>query len=189
MRPAAYYNRLKEATTAGLVSTLNEHDCPNVGPILDYFQFQNEAMEYLHSENEISHKKNLIYQHYIMTFDKKNEETKQKKAEFEESCKELLEKLTKITAKKEKREGQMKELSKKYEDTSKELEGAREMFKKHEMTDEKLREDMKSTNTKRKKTMQLSKLEKDNYEKISKIPEVNREKIEECQGLLGNSKK
>merc|ERR1712020_840733 len=68
---------------------------------------KNEALEYLHSENEICHKKNLIYQHYIMTFETKIDETKKKKAEFEASCKELLEKLSKITTKKEKREGQM----------------------------------------------------------------------------------
>jgi len=78
----------------------------------------------------------------------------------------------------------MKELSQKFDGTSKELEKARESFKKHEMTDEKLREDMKSLNTKRKKTMKLSQIEKENYEKISKVPEVNKGKIEECQGLL-----
>ena len=64
------------------------------------------------------------------------------------------------------------------------MEGARKSFKKHEMTDEKLREYMKSLNTKRKKTMKLSQIEKENYEKISKVPEVNKGKIEECQGLL-----
>ena len=145
---------------------------------------KNEAMEYLRSENDISHKKNFIYQHYIKTFDEKIEETKQKQAEFQEKCKETLEKLTKITEKKEKRENAMKELSQKFDGTSKELEKARESFKKHEMTDEKLREDMKSLNTKRKKTMKLSQIEKENYEKISKVPEVNKGKIEECQGLL-----
>merc|ERR1712223_239171 len=91
---------------------------------------KNEAMEYLHAENEISHKKNLIYQHYTMTFEKKIEDTKQKKAEFEANSKELLEKFNKIQAKKEKREGQMKELTKNFEETSKKLEVARESFKK-----------------------------------------------------------
>merc|ERR1712048_1055780 len=78
---------------------------------------KNEAMEYLHAENDIAHKKNLIYQHYTMTFEKKVDETKQKKAEFEASCKELLEKLTKITEKREKRGGQMKEFTQKFEAT------------------------------------------------------------------------
>merc|ERR1712072_1638809 len=36
---------------------------------------KNEAIEYLHAENEISHKKNLLYQHYIMTFGEKVEDT------------------------------------------------------------------------------------------------------------------
>ena len=48
---------------------------------------KNEAMEYLRSENDISHKKNFIYQHYIKTFDEKIEETKQKQAEFQEKGK------------------------------------------------------------------------------------------------------
>merc|ERR1712156_596249 len=145
---------------------------------------KNEAMEYLHAENDIAHKKNLIYQHYTMTFEKKVEETKQKKAEFEASCKELLEKLSKITEKREKREGQMKEFTQKFEATSKELDGAKESFKKHEMTDEKLREDMKSLNTKRKKTKKMAEIEKENFEKIKQVPEVNKGKIEECQELL-----
>lgn len=145
---------------------------------------KNEALEYLNTENEIAHKKNLIYQHYIMTFEGKIEETKKKKADFESECKELLEKLTKISAKKEKREGQFKEMAEILENFSKELETAKEKFKKHEMTDAKLCEEMKSLNTKRKKTMQLAKLEKENYEKIMKVPETNKEKIAECQELL-----
>ena len=145
---------------------------------------KNEAMEYLQSENDIAHKKNLIYQHYIMTFEKKIEETKQKKAEFEANCKDLLERLTKISAKKEKRQGQMGELKKLHDEISKKLEVAMDDYKKHEITDEKLREEMKALNSKRKKTMQLSKVEKENYEKILKVPEVNKEKIEECRGLL-----
>merc|ERR1712203_1257784 len=97
-----------------------------------------EALEYLHAENEISHKKNLLYQKYITTFQGKIEETNKKKAESEANCQELLEKLGAITAKKEKREGQFKELTTEYETVSKEFESSQEAFKKHELTDSKL---------------------------------------------------
>jgi structural maintenance of chromosome 4 len=144
---------------------------------------KNEALEYLHAENKISHKKNIGYQHYIMTYEQKVEETKKKKTEFEADCKEILEKLTKITAKKEKREGQFKELASTFENITKDLESAEESFRKHEITDAKLREEMMALNTKRKKAIQLSKLEKDQYEKFLKVPESNKEKISECQEL------
>ena len=145
---------------------------------------KNEALDYLHSENEIVQKKNLIYQHYIMTFERKIEETKAKKTKFEEECKDVLEKLTKITAKKEKREGQMKEMSKAQEELSKEQDTAKDNFKKHDNNYTRLCEEMKSLNVKRKKTMQLSKNEKENYEKIQQVPESNKKKIAECQELM-----
>ena len=145
---------------------------------------KNEAMEYLHAENEIVQKKNLIYQHYIMTFEQKIEDTKEKKAKFEEECKEVLEKLTKINSKKEEIEGHMKERSKGLEGLSKEAESAKEDFKKHDNNYARLCEEMKSLNTKRKKTKQLSKNEKENYEKIQQVPESNQKKIEECQELM-----
>ena len=45
-----------------------------------------EALEYLNAENEITQKKNLLYQKYITTFQGKIEETNKKKAEFEANC-------------------------------------------------------------------------------------------------------
>lgn len=47
---------------------------------------RNEALEYLNAENEITRKKNLLYQKYIMTFQGKIEETNKKKTEFEANC-------------------------------------------------------------------------------------------------------
>ena len=145
---------------------------------------KNEALQYLNQENEISHKKNLIYQHYIMTFEGKIEETKKKKAEFEASCQELLEKLGKITAKKEKREGQFKEIAKTLEQMTKDVENNKEAWKQHENTYAKITEEMKSLNVKRKKTKVLLEKEKENFEKYEKVPEVNKAKIEECRGLM-----
>ena len=144
---------------------------------------KNEALEYLHAENEISHKKNLLYQKYIMHFEGKIEETNKKKAEFEANCKELLEKLGTITDKKEKREGHFKELTTEYETVSKDVESSQEAFKKHELTDSKLMEEMKSLNNKRKKTKTLLAKEKESLEQFEKVPEKNKDKIVECQDL------
>ena len=57
-----------------------------------------------------------------------------------------------ITTKKEKREGHFKELTTEYETVSKDFETSQEAFKRHELTDSKLMEEMKSLNNKRKKT-------------------------------------
>ena len=94
-----------------------------------------------------------------------------------------MEKLGAITAKKEKREGQFKELTTEYETVSKEFESSQEAFKKHELTDSKLMEEMKSLNNKRKKTKTLLAKEKENLEQYEKIPEKNKDKISECQDL------
>ena len=116
-----------------------------------------------------------------MSFEKKIKETKEKKAKFEEECKDVLEKLIKITAK--------KATGKALEELTKEPDIAKDNFKKHDNNYSRLCEEMKSLNVKRKKTIQLSKNEKENYEKIKQIPESNDKKIAECQKLLAKHEK
>ena len=60
---------------------------------------------------------------------------------------------------------------------------SQEAFKKHELTDSKLMEEMKSLNNKRKKTKTLLAKEKESLEQFEKVPEKNKDKIEECQDL------
>ena len=88
-----------------------------------------------------------------------------------------------ITTKKEKREGHFKELTTEYETVSKDFETSQEAFKRHELTDSKLMEEMKSLNNKRKKTKTLLAKEKENLEQFEKVPEKNKDKISECQDL------
>ncbi len=63
------------------------------------------------------------------------------------------------------------------------MEEAQESFKKTDLEDQRLREDMRNMNVKRKKLQHLSKQEKEKYEKLLNVPEVNKEKIEECVQL------
>merc|ERR1712110_655266 len=60
---------------------------------------KDEAMEYLHLANDIIHKKNTKAYHYVMTYEQKLERTKKKKEEFENSAKDVLEKLSAIQEK------------------------------------------------------------------------------------------
>ncbi len=144
---------------------------------------KNEALEYLHMENDIAKMKNKGYQNYVRIETEKAEATKKKKVEFESSCKELVEKLEKISEKRTKTEDKFKEMSVELEKMNKEVEAGDDEFKKHEMTDTKLREEMVALNTKRKKAKGMSEKEKARYEDILKVPETNKEKIGECEQL------
>jgi structural maintenance of chromosome 4 len=64
------------------------------------------------------------------------------------------------------------------------LEETREGFRKFELEDTQLIEEMKIVNVKRKKLITNSKLEKERGSKFEKIPEVNEMKIKECEELL-----
>merc|ERR1719400_2239731 len=61
---------------------------------------KNEALEYLNLNNKIVRKKNMGYQQYVMSYEKRVEITKGKKQEYEEKVKEQLAQVEEVTAKK-----------------------------------------------------------------------------------------
>lgn len=144
---------------------------------------KDEAMNFLRELNNITHKTDVLCQLRIYLSEVKIEETKAQQKEFEKNSTELLEKLKAITEKKEEKESFAKEQSTSLEQLTKELESAQESFKKHELEDAKLLDEMRTTNVKRKKAIQMCDNEKKNLEKLKEIPEVNRLKIEECNQL------
>ena len=144
---------------------------------------KNEALEFLNLNNKIVRKKNMGYQQYVMSYEKRVEMTKEKKKEYEEKVKEQLAQLAELTAKKTAKEEKYKNMQKEMERLTKDFDETQENFKKFELEDTKLREEMKNMNVKRKKLANQSKLEKEKAEAFSKVPEKNQEKIDECEGL------
>ena len=71
---------------------------------------RNAALDYLRLDNQIVTKKNTIYQFYKLRAQQKIEEVEVHKKEYEEKCKEVLEKVDKITEEKKTREEQVKEM-------------------------------------------------------------------------------
>merc|ERR1712025_366360 len=61
---------------------------------------KNEALEYLNLNNKIIRKKNMGYQQYVMSYEKRVEITKGKKQEYEEKVKEQLAQVEEVTARK-----------------------------------------------------------------------------------------
>ena len=144
---------------------------------------KNEALEYLHLNNKIVRKKNMGYQQYVMSYEKRVAVTKEKKKEYEEKVKEQLAQLEALTAKKTAKGEKYKNMQKEMDRLLKDFEDTQENFKKFELEDTKLREEMKNMNAKRKKLANQSKLEKEKAEIFAKVPEKNQEKIDECEGL------
>ena len=65
---------------------------------------KNEALVYLRLANEIVHKKNMGFNHYVLDNERRLEKTKKKKEKFEEDAKEVLEKLKAIHDKRKSKE-------------------------------------------------------------------------------------
>merc|ERR1712227_365027 len=71
---------------------------------------KNEALEYLNLNNKIVRKKNMGYQQYVMSYEKRVEITKGKKQEYEEKVKEQLAQVEEVTAKKTAKEEKYKNM-------------------------------------------------------------------------------
>ncbi len=144
---------------------------------------KNKAIEYIKLENEIAEKKNLGYQLYILDCENKIEQVQKQQQEYEASAAEVLSEVEKVINARKELEDKHKEKTTELNATQDKLEEAQEAFKKHEMEDTKIREEMKNLNTKRKKLKKAMENEKEKLEKLEGVPESNRVKIEECEVL------
>ena len=143
-----------------------------------------EALEYLRLSNRITHEKNKGYTKYILQNKKQIEKTEKQRDEFQKTVEEKMTQLNEIRERKNAREAKLKLMESEMTRLQTDLEETREHFRKFEMEDTQLREEMISINTKRKRLMTNSKLEKERGQKFEKIPETNEKKIKECDELL-----
>eukprot|EP00095_Tigriopus_kingsejongensis_P001146 snap_masked-scaffold628_size122696-processed-gene-0.5 protein:Tk01146 transcript:snap_masked-scaffold628_size122696-processed-gene-0.5-mRNA-1 annotation:"structural maintenance of chromosomes protein 4" len=144
---------------------------------------KNQAMEFLRLENDLIEKKNLGYQQYVHTGEKKLAQTEAAQEAYETNAREVLSQVDQIATQRAEKEKEQSQALKDLDQDQKQWEEIKERFKAHELDDAKIREEMKTINVKRKKLLHLSKTEKEKYEKLKTIPEINQEKIVECHEL------
>ena len=140
-----------------------------------------EALQCLHMENELTHKQNTICQLKMHNCKKEISENETKKNDIESSVSQLTEQLKEIHDKRKSAEKEISAKGAEFSAAQKKVEEHQNDFKKHELEDTNLKEDMKNTNVRRKKLKQLIELEKTKNEQLSTLPEENAEKITECQ--------
>ena len=145
---------------------------------------RNEALEYLKLQNKIIQEKNKGYQRYILQYQNQIDKTEKERDEFQKTIDEKLSKLHEIRAKKNAKEKRLRFMEGEMMRLLSDLEETKEKFRKFELEDAQLLEEMKTVNIKRKKLMTTSKMEKEKSEKFQKIPELNKSKIHECEELL-----
>ncbi|XP_076044466.1 structural maintenance of chromosomes 4-like protein gluon [Oratosquilla oratoria] len=146
---------------------------------------KNEALEFIKLENEITLKKNTIYQRRILDCGKTMAQAEAKKNEIDESMSEIKEQLKELGAKKQAKEEKLKKIAKELEITKTKKEELTEKFKVLEGEDVKLQEDLKHKNQKRKKFNAQLKADREKLEELLQVPMKNEKNIEECVQLKG----
>ena len=141
------------------------------------------ALDYIRMENEKTEKVYRQRRKYIHEAEINIVKSEEKKKEIEESVSDLTEKLQEITGKRKEKEGEILEKGKSFDAVQEEIEILGNKFKKLELEDTGLREDLKHTNARRKKIKAQMELEKEKKEKLENLPEENTRKIEECVEL------
>ena len=141
------------------------------------------ALGFIRLENEKTEKLYLQRLKYIQDSEKNIVKSTEKKKEIEDSVSELNDKLKEITGRRKEKDSNIVEKGKEFDQVQSAIDALKEMFKRLELEDTTLREDVKSTNTRRKKLKAQIELEKDKKEKLENVPEENTKKIEECVEL------
>ena len=152
--------------------------------VLDLEKPKNEAIEYLKLQNKINHAKNKGYQRYILQYENQIHSTEKERDDFQKTVNDKLSQLNEIREKKNSKEKRLRFMEGEMMRLQTDLEETKEKFRKFELEDTQLLEEMKSINQKRKKLMKTSQQEKEAGDRFEKIPELNKLKIEECEELL-----
>jgi len=147
------------------------------------------ALGFLRMENEKVDKTFRQRSRYILDAENNITKATEKKTEIEESVSDLTEKMKEIEAKRKGKDGEIKEKGVSFDEVLKKIEELEDKFKKFELEDTSLREDLKNTNAKRKKVKQLVEAEKAKQEKLIACPEENKKKIDECVELKAKLEK
>lgn len=141
------------------------------------------AISHIKQENEITQKKNVVFQIFIHKFNKEMSNAQEQKQKIDDGLGDIKEKLSRMDETKKVKETQMKEIGKELESVLKTKETSSETFRTLESEDNKLQEDLKHKHQKRKKITAQLKSDQQKLEELLLVPEKNEESIEECQQL------
>ena len=139
-----------------------------------------DALGFIRLENDKVEKQYRQRLRYILDAEKNITKATEKKNEIEASATDLTDKLKDITGQRKAKEAEILEKGKDFDKIQKDIEVYSEEFKKLELEDATLREDIKGTNARRKKIKAQIAKEKENKEKLENLPEENKKKIDEC---------
>uniref|UniRef100_A0A2P2HWI0 Structural maintenance of chromosomes protein n=1 Tax=Hirondellea gigas TaxID=1518452 RepID=A0A2P2HWI0_9CRUS len=144
------------------------------------------AVTHIKQENEITRKKNVLFQGFIHNSSKAMNGAQEKKKKIDDGLSDVKKELAELSEAKKEKESGMKSLGKDLERVVKTKEDSNEKFKGLESEDNKLQEDLKHKNQKRKKIIAQLKTDDENLEELITVPEKNEANIEECKGLKKN---
>ncbi|XP_071838574.1 structural maintenance of chromosomes protein 4-like isoform X2 [Apostichopus japonicus] len=137
-----------------------------------------EAQEFLKLENEITKKKNMLYQVYVSECSKAADAAEAKKKEEETKMQDINTQLQDMTNDIKARTKEYKAMYKKYEKMTEVLEQKKADFKEFEQQDVKCREDLKHTKEKQKKLQKNLQKEKTKLENLKTVPGDSEKQIE-----------
>ena len=136
-----------------------------------------DALSFIRLENDKVEKQHRQRLRYILDAENNITMANDKKNEIEASASDLTDKLKEVTGKRKEKEVEILEKGKDFDKIQNEIEVYSEEFKKLELEDATLREDIKGTNTRRKKIKAQINKENENKEKLENLPEENQKKI------------
>ena len=139
-----------------------------------------DALGFIRLENDKVEKQHRQRLRYILDAERNITMAAEKKNEIEASATDLTDKLKQVTGQRKEKEAEILEKGKDFDKVQKEIEAYSEEFKKLELEDATLREDIKGTNARRKKIKAQIAKENENKEKLENLPEENQRKIDEC---------
>ncbi|KAJ8030527.1 Structural maintenance of chromosomes protein 4 [Holothuria leucospilota] len=137
-----------------------------------------EAQEFLKLENEITRKKNILYQVYVSDCTKLADAAEAKKKEEQSKMAGINKELEELTTDIKTRNKEHKALYKKCEKMTDFLEQKKGDFKEFEQQDVKCREDLKHTKEKQKKLQKNLQKEKTKLENLQAVPGDSEKQIE-----------
>nr|XP_006820054.1 PREDICTED: structural maintenance of chromosomes protein 4-like [Saccoglossus kowalevskii] len=141
---------------------------------------KNEAMAYLLLENNISKKKNVLFQRYVHGYNKKLTSLSEEQKKAEEEMASVNKEMDEMTESFKEKAKEQKKIMKANEKFQKEAEDRKNDFNEFEKQDVKCRETLKHAKSRDKKLGKALQKEKEKLEELKAVPAENEKQIEKA---------
>ncbi|XP_076350696.1 structural maintenance of chromosomes 4-like protein gluon [Tachypleus tridentatus] len=139
---------------------------------------KNEAVDYLKLENEITSKKNILFQRYKYESEQQEQEAVKKRDEILEGMKEVNDALEELKKQTEAKEKECKKVKSTFEQKAKTVEEKKEEYSALEREDLHCRESLKHAKSKAKRLIKMLETEKEKLEQLKPQPKKLEEEVE-----------